>query len=62
MKSLEDEVEYSRLELRLSSALFYAGRSREALNRMEQSAPRMQRIYELSERGLLTSQYARFFS
>jgi tetratricopeptide (TPR) repeat protein len=61
METLEDEVEYSRLELRLSSALFYEGRTREALNRMEQSAPRMQRIYELSERGLLTSQYARFF-
>lgn len=62
METLEDEVEYSRLELRLSSALFYAGRTREAINRMEQSAPRMQRIYELSERGLLTSQYARFFA
>jgi tetratricopeptide (TPR) repeat protein len=62
MESLADETEYSRLELRLSSALFYEGRSREALNRMEQSAPKMQRIYELSERGLLTSQYARFFS
>lgn len=62
METLEDEVEYSRLELRLSSALFYGGRTMEALNRMEQSAPRMQRIYELSERGLLTSQYARFFS
>lgn len=61
MESLEDETEYSRLELRLSSALYYAGRTREALNRMEQSAPRMQRIYELSERGLLMSQYARFF-
>ncbi|MBT7369705.1 MAG: hypothetical protein HN816_03600, partial [Gammaproteobacteria bacterium] len=62
MESLENEVEYSRLELRLSSALYYEGRTREALNRMEQSAPRMQRIYELSERGLLTSQYARFFA
>ncbi len=62
MESLEDETEYSRLELRLSSALYYEGRTREALNRMEQSAPRMQRIYELSERGLLTSQYARFFA
>lgn len=62
METLTDETEYSRLELRLSSALYYAGRTREALNRMEQSAPRMQRIYELSERGLLTSQYARLFS
>ncbi|MBT4377648.1 MAG: hypothetical protein HOD26_02405 [Gammaproteobacteria bacterium] len=62
METLEDEVEYSRLELRLSSAFFYAGRTREALNRIEQSAPRMQRIYELSERGLLTSQYARFLA
>ncbi len=62
MESLQDEVEYSRLELRLSSALFYSGRTREAINRMEQSAPRMRRIYELSERGLLTSQYGRFFA
>ncbi|MDA0978949.1 MAG: hypothetical protein O3B72_10345 [Proteobacteria bacterium] len=62
METLENETEYSRLELRLSSALFYEGRGPEALNRMEQSAPRMQRIYELSERGLLTSQYARFFA
>jgi|TARA_B110000116_G_scaffold257449_1_gene257594 hypothetical protein len=62
METLEDEVEYSRLELRLSSAFFYAGRTREALNRIEQSTPRMQRIYELSERGLLTSQYARFLA
>lgn len=62
MESLSNETQYSRLELRLSSALFYEGRTREALNRMEQSVPRMQRIYELSERGLLTSQYARFFS
>lgn len=62
MESLANEVEYARLELRLSSALLYQGRSREALNRIEQSAPRMQRIYELSERGLLTSQYARFFA
>lgn len=62
MESLTDDVEYSRLELRLSSALFYDGRRQEALNRMEQSAPRMQRIYEHSERGLLTSQYARFFA
>ena len=62
METLTDEVEYSKLELRLSTALFYSGRSREALNRIEQSAPRMQRIYELSERGLLTSQYARFLS
>lgn len=62
METLENEVEYSRLELRLSSALYYGGQVRDALNRMEQSAPRMQRIYELSERALLTSQYARFFS
>ena len=62
MKTLEDEVEYSRLELRLSWAFFYAGRTREALNRTEQSAPRMQQIYELPERGLLTSQYARFLA
>ncbi|MEL0066090.1 MAG: hypothetical protein VXA40_14845 [Gammaproteobacteria bacterium] len=62
METLSDETEYSRLELRLSSALYYEGRTREALNRMELSAPRMQRIYELSERGLLTSQYARLFS
>ncbi len=62
METLADETEYSRLELRLSSALYYEGRTREALNRMELSAPRMQRIYELSERGLLTSQYARLFS
>ena len=62
METLEDEVEYSRLELRLSSAFFYAGRTREALNRIEQSTPRMQRIYELSEKGLLTSQFARFLA
>lgn len=62
METLTDEVEYSRLEIRLSTALFYSDRSREALNRIEQSAPRMQGIYELSERGLLTSQYARFLS
>ena len=62
IEALEDEVEYSRLELRLSSALFYAGRTREALSRIEQSVPRMQRIYEPSERGLLTSQYARLLA
>ncbi|MBO6556274.1 MAG: hypothetical protein JJ921_07220 [Pseudomonadales bacterium] len=62
MESLNDEVEYARLELRLSSGLFYDGRRQEALNRMEQTAPRVQRIYEHSERGLLTSQYARFFA
>ncbi len=62
MESLTDDVEYARLELRLSSALFYAGRRQEALNRMEQSSPRMQRIFEHSERGLLTSQYARLFA
>jgi tetratricopeptide (TPR) repeat protein len=62
METLTDDVEYARLELRLSSALFYAGRRQEALNRMEQSAPRMQLVYEHSERGLLTSQYARFFA
>jgi hypothetical protein len=62
METLENEVEYARLELRLSSALLYEGRSGEALNRIDQSAARMQRIYELSERGLLTSQYARFYA
>ena len=62
METLEDEVQYSRLELRLSSSLFYEGRTREALNRMDHSAPRMRRIYELSERGLLTSQYARIYA
>ena len=62
MNTLEYEVEYSRLELRLSWAMFYAGRNREALNRIEQSAPRVQQIYELPERGLLTSQYARFLA
>ena len=62
MKTLDDKVEYFRLELRLSWALFYSGRTREALNRIEQSAPRMQQIYELLERGLLTSQYARFLA
>ena len=51
MKTLDDKAEYSRLELRLSWALFYAGRTREALNRIEQSAPRMQQIYEVPERG-----------
>lgn len=62
METLSDETEYSRLELRLSGALFYAGKTREAINRIEQSAPRMRRIYELTERGLLMSQYARFFA
>ncbi len=62
METLTNETQYSRLELRLSSALFYAGKTREAINRIEQSAPRMRRIYELTERGLLMSQYARFFS
>ncbi len=62
MESLEDEVEYSRLELRLSSSLFYEGRTQEAINRIDQSAARTLRIYELAERSLLTSQYARFFS
>lgn len=62
MESMSDDVEYARLELRLSSALYYAGRRSEALNRMEQSAPRAQRIYEHSERGLLLSQYARLFA
>ncbi len=62
MESLEDETQYARLELRLSSALYYENRHQEALTRVEQSAARVSRIFELAERGLLTSQFARMFT
>jgi tetratricopeptide (TPR) repeat protein len=61
MSSLDNEVEYSRLELRLCSNLIHSGRVDEALSRLDQSSPRVSRIYDLSERGLITSQYARLY-
>ena len=61
METLENELEYNRLELRLSSRLIHAGRRREALNRLDQGSPRVRRIYDLSERGLIMSQYARLY-
>ena len=62
MEMLEDDTEYCRLEIRLASSLYYAGRTAEALNRIERSVPRVRRIYELTERGLLMSQHARLLA
>lgn len=61
MESMEDELEYNRLELRLSRKLIHEGRTREARNRLNQDSPRVSRIYDFSERGLITSQYARLY-
>jgi len=61
MESMEDELEYNRLELRLSSKLIHEDRIREARNRLDQGSPRVTRIYDFSERRLITSQYARLY-
>ncbi len=61
METLENELEYHRLELRLSSNLIHEGRTREASQRLGITSPRVSRIYDLSERGLVTSQYARLY-
>ncbi|MDA0789788.1 MAG: hypothetical protein O2780_10075 [Proteobacteria bacterium] len=61
MEELENELEYNRLELRLSSRMIHENRTREALNRLETGSPRATRIYDLSERGLILSQYARLY-
>lgn len=62
MDAMTDDVEYGRLELRLASALFYEGRDQEARNRIDQSVNRVRRVTEHAERGLLVSQYARFYA
>jgi len=59
MESLQDQVEYSRLELRILTMFVYSNRVDEVIQRLDSAILRARQITGPGERGLILSQLAR---